>query len=425
MNKDDIGLLVQYPHILGNLAGYDRLEKMHSEWINYLFNPDKVPRSLQAHRGSYKTTALTVTGALFWSLFHPEDTIGIVRKTFSDSAGCLKRLSNIMKLDKIKAIFKEIHGVEPRATVSRSEKLEYSYKKNLTDEGNFNAFSIKSSPTGKHCDVLIFDDFVTIEDKMSPAERKKTIGMMEEYTNNVLNPNGLAIYIGTPWHVKDAWTICPEPKVFTCFDTGLMSDEEIAAKRKTTTSQTFAANYELRHIASGAAVFSDAKFSRWSMRDRGGVGHLDKKYFGTDTAALTFVAKKPNGRFQAFGKIFEDEISNHWDEVIRLHKKYCIGTIHTENNDDKGYCSKELAALGVPVKTYHESKNKHVKILNHLKGNGFWDLIDWDYDTDPNYLAQVLDYVEGGSPDDAPDSLASLGRILIKGNSHFKSRWDN
>lgn len=424
MKENDIRLLVEYPHILGNMAGYSDLGALHSVWINYLFNSRREHRSLQAHRGSYKTSSVTIIGSIFWSLFHPEDSIGIVRKTFSDSSGCVKRISNIMNLDSIKAVFHSIHGKEPVATVSRAEKLEYSYKRTLTDEGSFNAFSIKSSPTGKHCDVLLFDDFVTIEDRMSPAERKRTIGMMEEYINNVLNPGGLAIFLGTPWHVNDAWSLCPEPKKYTCHETGLMTEEEIAHKRQRTTHQTFSVNYELKHVASAASVFQNAKFCRWSMRNRGGIGHIDKSYFGSDTSALTFVAKKSDGRFQAFGKIFEDEISNHWDEVKELHKKYHIGTIHTENNDDKGFCSRELAKMGVPVETYHESKNKHIKIIDHVKANGFWSLIDWDYDTDPNYLAQILDYSEGSSPDDAPDSLASLGRIIIDGENYYINRWD-
>jgi hypothetical protein len=62
--------------------------------------------------------------------------------------------------------------------------------------------------------------------------------------------------------------------------------------------------------------------------------------------------------------------------------------------------------------------NKHIKIITHGYENGFWDLIDWDPDeTDDEYMSQVLDYTEGQEPDDAPDSLSCVGRLLIKENN--------
>ena len=54
-------------------------------------------------------------------------------------------------------------------------------------------------------------------------------------------------------------------------------------------------------------------------------------------------------------------------------------------------------------------------------------MIDWDPETDPRYLSQVLDYVEGSEPDDAPDTLGNAGRKLVGSGSEsvFVNRWKN
>jgi len=425
MTDEEIKLIIKYPHLLGNLAGYDRLTNIHSEWCRYLFNPSRENRSIMSHRGSFKSTMLSTVGPIYWSLWYPNDTIGIVRKNFTDACENINRIKLIMAIEEIKAVFQYVHGGTPVPLVKKANKLTYGFKTKITQEGTYNACSIKTPQVGKHYDMLIFDDFVTIEDRMSKAERTRTIAMVEEYVENVLNPGGLAIFIGTPWHEDDAWSICPKPLKFDCYSTGLMSEIQILEKKQKTTNVTFSANYELRIVKGTNDMFTNTKFKRWDFRYRKGIGHMDKAYFGDDTSAVTFICKKEDGsgRYQGIGWIYEDGIASHWSEIVENWKKYYIGTVYTEDNDDKGFCSSQLAARGVPVQTYHESQNKHVKITTHAKENGFWDLIDWEPATDPRYLAQIADYHEGASPDDAPDSLSCIGRIIFGDDQNYTDRW--
>lgn len=428
ITQEYIELIRDYPHLLGSLVGYDDLTEMHSDWALYLFNPERINRSLQAHRGSYKTSMLTVIGAIYWMLFHPNDTIGVIRKNFTDAHNCVKDIATIMKKEEVKALFHFAHGMKPRALINKAEKLVYNFKSTVTREGNINACGIMTSIVGKHFDVIICDDFVTIEDKISRATREKTKRMMEEIVANILNPSGLGVFIGTCWHKEDAWTlpIIPEPLKYDVYKTGILSSREIEEKRRMTTNATWAANYLLKHVANDDALFQHAKFGRWNQKYGAPIGHLDKKYFGSDTNALTFAMRnRETGRYNVIGWTFKENIKYKWAFIKEKWKKYGVGTMHTENNDDKGFSGDELIKQGIPVQTYHESTNKHVKIQTHLLENGFWDLIDFDPDTDPEYINQVIDYVEGAEPDDCPDGLASIGRILIGSGAHYASRWDN
>ena len=71
---------------------------------------------------------------------------------------------------------------------------------------------------------------------------------------------------------------------------------------------------------------------------------------------------------------------------------------------------KDLRKNGLKVILYHEGMNKYLKIVTYLKA--IWKDLIFVTGTDPEYLRQITDYYEDAEHDDAPDSAASLARIL-------------
>ena len=69
---------------------------------------------------------------------------------------------------------------------------------------------------------------------------------------------------------------------------------------------------------------------------------------------------------------------------------------------------------GIRAYTYHESMNKHIKITTYLLK--IWDDIVFVDGTDEEYINQICDYNEQAEHDDAPDSAASLARLLLNKN---------
>jgi len=74
--------------------------------------------------------------------------------------------------------------------------------------------------------------------------------------------------------------------------------------------------------------------------------------------------------------------------------------------------AKELKSHGDLAQTYHEKMNKHIKISTYLKES--WGRVYFTEDTDPEYIAEILDYNEHALHDDCPDSLASAIRQIGK-----------
>ena len=101
--------------------------------------------------------------------------------------------------------------------------------------------------------MVVTDDIVNLKDRISRAERERTkIQYME--LQNIKNRSGRFINTGTPWHKEDAISIMPNVKRFDCYQTGLITKEQLQAIRSSMTDSLFAANYELKHIADADAM---------------------------------------------------------------------------------------------------------------------------------------------------------------------------
>ena len=145
-----------HPHELGYLVGLDKLTELHSKWIKDVWI-NKLP--LQAHRGSYKTTAVTEIGSLWWLLFHPENRIGIYSKPYMQAAKRVRTITKFFEVEAIQALFYYAHGIYPKFDQRREGIVTFNFKRKNTNEGSLNAFSIDSVKTGTHLDEAVADDF--------------------------------------------------------------------------------------------------------------------------------------------------------------------------------------------------------------------------------------------------------------------------
>lgn len=396
------------PHYLGYIAGKTKLTSLHSEWIKYIWETTAF-RSLQAHRGSYKSTAVVVIGVIWWLLFHPDDRIAIVRKTFTDAADAVSTIAKIMADTKIREIFKIVHREYPEFVTRRKEKIEFSFKKTRTNEGSVEAFGLDAAFTGRHFDRVILDDVITQKDRVSRAERERTKQIIYEIQTNVIDPGKPVSYVGTPWHKDDAWTICPKPAKYSIYDCDILFEEDLAKLKKLTTPSLFAANYLLVHMADDKMLFSDPQWGEWQTHGIERVfAQVDAAYDGDHYCALTIMARRWDGKIQAVGFAYPGNIKTWAEEASDIMRRYRVKKLFNETNPDKGYTADLFRRFGVVVEEYDENMNKHAKIGTYLFEA--WPDLIWTPETDYVYMSMITDYMEGQDLDDAPDSAASLCR---------------
>lgn len=405
------------PVEIAHELGFTLLDEMHNEWMLEMLN-GKEDGTLQAHRGSYKTTCDAVV-FLILLITRPNLKIAFFRKTDADVKDIISQVQKMLRTDLVEFMVEQLWGVPLIITVGNATQIQT----NLTDDPRGGAqlvgMGIGGSITGKHFDIIFTDDIVNIDDRTSKAERERTKLFYQEL-QNIKNRGGKIFNTGTPWHKDDAFTLMPEPKKYSVYDTGLISQAEQAELKANMLPSLYAANYELKHIASEDVIFTNPVLNGDPaiLRDCN-YCHVDAAYGGGDYTAFT-ICRKKDGKYYAYGKLWHKHVDEVQDEIISIRKRFMAGRIYCEDNGDKGYLAKELRKKGETVTTYHEGMNKLLKILTYLKFN--WSNVVFVEGTDKAYIDQILEFTEEAEHDDAPDSLACLIRLQAnKSDTEYKS----
>lgn len=403
--KDYLDLLFYEPYKIGHWLGFEDLTELNNEWIREFIYAEE-DQTLLAHRGSYKTTCLSIAIAIIMILY-PDKQIIFLRKTDTDVIEILRQVVKILMHPLVQHIVKVLHGVNLLLTIENAGEINTNLNTSTRGGSQLIGLGILTSITGKHADIVITDDIVNIKDRYSRAERNQTKRVYQEL-ENVKNRDGRFINTGTPWHKEDAFTLMPNIKKYDVYTTGLMTDEEIQDMRSKMTVSLFSANYELKHIADEETMFShpviDVKENVHKIYN--GICHIDASYGGDDTTAFTILKEGEDGKLYVYGDLSEKHVDDVLERFEAKREQYLAGTLYNETNADKGYLAKKVKQ---PVQVYNERMNKYIKISTFLREN--WHRVVFVYDTNREYINQILDYNENAERDDAPDSLASLIRI--------------
>lgn len=415
MNKlskiEYLDLVADEPYIIGQKVGFKDLTILHNEWIKNIMgiNSNK-DYTLLAHRGSYKTTCLTIAVSLMLIL-EPNKNIIILRKTDSDVKEVIKQIYKIMNSKLYLFLVKAIYGVDLTFTEVSAFNLNTNLSTYTKGTSQILGLGIKTSITGKHADTIITDDIVNLKDRISKPERELTrLSYME--LQNIKNRGGRIVNTGTPWHKEDCISIMPNVHKYDCYQTNLITRDKLEQIRGTMSPSLFCANYELKHIADSECMFTNPIFTKDNDLILGGVAHIDASYGGTDGTAFT-ILKQYGDKFIVFGMRWNKHVDDCLNIISNYMRIYKAGTIYCERNADKGYLAKELRNRRFIANDYQESMNKFIKISTYLKKN--WDNITFLECTSPEYINEILDYTENAPHDDSPDSLASLLRQITKG----------
>jgi len=405
--QEAVQILTLIPYKFGQAVGFNKLEQLHNEWlIDMIFGTED--ETLQAHRGSYKTTCDSVAFAVI-EILYPNDKTLFMRKTDDDVKEVITQTKRILKHPITHEFVKAIWGIDLRLAKDSATEITTNLTNDPRGAAQLTGMGMGGSITGKHFDRIFTDDIVNVKDRTSKAERERTKLIYQEL-RNIINRGGRIFNTGTPWHKDDCFKLMPNPKKYDYKRTGLISDQEIAELKESMLPSLFAANYELRHIAAEDVIFTNpVTGGDASMIEQSNYSHIDAAYGGSDYTAFT-ICRKADGKYYVFGKLWNKHVDDCEDEIINWRKRFNAGRIYCETNADKGYLAKDLRRKGERVTEYAENENKFIKIVSYLKAE--WKNVIFVEGTDEEYIEQITDYNENADHDDAPDSLASIIRVL-------------
>ena len=409
-SHDPIIDLLANPEVIGREVGFADLLPIHGRWIREMVLGTE-DYTLQAHRAAFKSSCLAVAISLMMILY-PTKNIIFVRKADNDVSEMLRMVSKILHSPCFARLVAIIyHGVKLQVTEEASDHLSTNLWTSPMGSPQLLGIGMKASITGKHAEVVITDDICNITDRVSKAERERTKLQYQEL-QNIRNRGGRIINLGTPWHKDDVFSLMPNIHRYDCYATGLISKDELARIRASMIPSLFAANYELRHVATGEALFEIApQTGADPMLIRDGIAHIDAAYGGDDYTAFT-CARRRGDTIYLYGRLWKKHVDRVLPEILAQVDRLMVAPIYVETNGDKGFLHKEIREKDHYARSYAETENKLIKISTYLRK--WWPHIVFVEGTDLDYINQILDYTENADHDDAPDSAACVCRILGK-----------
>lgn len=404
---DIVNALRENPTAFAGRLGFPLLTDLHRDWCREMVF-GKSDRTLQAHRGSYKTTTVSIALWLL-ILLRPNAQMAFFRKTDTDVKEILEQVKKMLRTEETQYLSESLWGVPCHITTDNMLEVSTSLSSDARGGAQLTGMGIGGSLTGKHYDIIFTDDIVNMKDRASRAERERTKNAYREI-KNLINRGGKIFNTGTPWHPQDAFEIMPPAEVWPWDKTGLMTQEQYDEIAKVTTPSLLAANYQLRHIPSDDVIFTDPKTGASHELVYHGLCHVDAAYYGEDYTAFTAMAVH-DGKYYVYGKLWRKHVDDCMPLIMADYQRLMLGRLHTETNADKGYSARAFKEKGASVVPYAEHENKHIKIVTYLKQ--VWPDVIFVNGTDEEYINQITDYTEDAEHDDAPDSAASLARVMV------------
>lgn len=408
VNQEILNKIKENPSKVANAVGFKDVRPYpHNEWMHeIIFGQEDY--TLMSHRGSYKSSCLSVCIALIMVMM-PWLNIIFLRKADNDVTEMIKMVKKALQSRFIQSLCISLYKKQLTLVEDNAYSITTNLYINSSGAAQLLGIGIKSSLTGKHAGLVITDDICNLSDRISKAERDKTKQIYQEL-QNIRNRGGRIINLGTKWHKDDVFTLMENIHIYDYTKTGLISDEQLAKIKKSMLPSLFACNYELRIVAAEDVIFNRPKTGGNPAMCEQGMAHIDAAFGGEDGTAFT-IMQKIQGKYYIFGKLWHKHVENCYTEIKKYYTEFMCGKCPIEDNGDKGFTARDLKNQGIRAYSYHESMNKFIKITTYLYK--IWDDVIFVDGTDEEYINQICDYTEDAEHDDAPDSAASLARLMM------------
>jgi hypothetical protein len=417
MIEQVIELIKKRPYIIAQEVGFvDVRETPHNAWMKNIITGEG-DYTLLAHRGSYKSSVLSVCIALMMLVF-PDKNIIFLRKADNDVSEMIRMVRKALESEILQRFAIILYRRPLILTRVSASEITTSLYKSASGSSQLLGIGIKSSITGKHADIVITDDICNISDRISKAERDRTKLQYQEL-QNIRNRSGRIINTGTKWHNEDVFSLIDNIDICDCYQTGLISPEKLEAIKKSMIPSLFACNYELRIVASEDVIFTNPQRGAKLEMVRDGIMHLDSAYDGKDFTAWC-VIKSVGDKIYLYGKMRRAHVEDCYADILKTYEETLATKAFTEDNGDKGFVARDLRKYGIRINPYHEAQNKYLKIVTYLKA--VWDDLIFVDGTDEDFITQICDYYDEAEHDDAPDTAASAVRVIYNKIGQAKYR---
>ncbi len=184
-------------------------------------------------RGHLKSATVTVGWSVQQVCKNPDSRILIGSETNAKAKDFLKQIRDIFEQNER---LNYLYGDHVRKTSRWTDDEITSALRKSTSVKEPTVFTTGTDQTrtGSHCDIAILDDPVSHTNINTKEAREKTLRWYREIANNILDPGGTLVVIGTRWHFADIYQYILDElsDVFQIFHHQALTDEGYDLLRK-------------------------------------------------------------------------------------------------------------------------------------------------------------------------------------------------
>ena len=189
--KQAIDFLKYNPVKYAKMLGFDKLGSLHNDWIMDMVW-GKGDRTLQSHRGSYKTTCDSIALSEIIILL-PRFRTMFMRKTDNDVKEIIKQVQKILSDPHTLYLVQVIYGINLKMQTQSVTEVNTNLSTDVRGTSQLLGIGLGGSITGKHYDRIFTDDIVNIKDRTSRAERERTKAV--EYSTQVHRGTKMMLFL--------------------------------------------------------------------------------------------------------------------------------------------------------------------------------------------------------------------------------------
>ncbi len=314
---------------------YDRCREVESERDSRL--------DLWA-RFHYKSSIITFLGTIQEILCNPDITIGLLSYSARQAKPFLRQImQEFDSNEKLKQLYPDILWEKPRLQAPKWAENEgicvrrYANPKEQTVEAHG---LVDGQPTGRHFDLIIYDDVVVQEAVNTPEQIKKTTTQWELSLNLGSTYRPRFQYAGTRYSYGDTYgTILQraavKPRIHPATVNGQMDGEPVFLEKerweeikKTTSTYTVACQQLLNPIAGSDIAFKEEWWNQWEIRPYTlnayimcDPAHSRKRESNRTAIAVVGVDANYN-KFLLDGMCHRLSLSGRWEYIKTLRTKW-------------------------------------------------------------------------------------------------------
>jgi len=329
-------------------------------------------------REHYKSTIGTFGMNIQGGLKDPEKTTGIFSHTRPIAKAFLEQIKRELELNTfLQNLFPDVLYKNPQSEAPKWSLDSGLILKRKTNpkEATYEAWGlVDGQPTGKHFDVLDYDDVVTRESVTTPEQIKKTTEAIE-MSYNLGSRGGVKRAKGTRYHVNDTYKVLMDrgtfkPRIYTATDDGtpngipvLMTPEQLSEKRRDMGPYTFGTQMLQDPVSDKAMGFKPdwlkyvdkVNYKGWNIYilvDPSG----SKKKLSGDYTVIVIIGLAPDGNYYRIDAIRDRlNLTERTKKLFEFHRKY--------NPQAVGYESYGMQADIEHIKYVQEQENYRFRII--------------------------------------------------------------